>query len=145
LIEPFRDGTIMEVSDLLRVVALRKGKIKPAEFRLRPGEKGLSLFALIEQPGLDDVIRAVRAAGKQGDLVAAVFAVRDLRAMGLRIVATKGGTQVAEVNAIHFEARIPWWRSLFLRIRGRSVDQYFNEQHSARLAERAKLLEGDDR
>jgi hypothetical protein len=31
---------------VLRVVVVRKGKVKPTEFRLREGETGLSLFRL---------------------------------------------------------------------------------------------------
>jgi hypothetical protein len=40
----------MEEKELLRVVNLRRGKLKAAEFKLREGEKGLSLFAHVEQP-----------------------------------------------------------------------------------------------
>jgi hypothetical protein len=54
----------MEVNELLRVVSLRKGKLKPAEFKLREGEKGLSLFAYRDPPGPAEVIEAVRAMGK---------------------------------------------------------------------------------
>jgi hypothetical protein len=35
---------------VLRVVAVRKGKLKPVEFRLRDGEIGLSLFRNAELP-----------------------------------------------------------------------------------------------
>ncbi|HUG90930.1 MAG TPA: hypothetical protein VML55_08860 [Planctomycetaceae bacterium] len=30
----------------VRIVALRRGEVKAAEFRIRPGERGLSLFEL---------------------------------------------------------------------------------------------------
>ena len=66
------------MNELLRVVTLRKGKLKSVEFKLREGEKGLSLFAYRGQPGPAEVIEAVRAMGKQGDLAAAVISAHRL-------------------------------------------------------------------
>src|SRR5690349_21008868 len=100
--------------NLLRVVSLRQGKLKPAEFRLREGERGLSLFAHRASPSPDEVVAAVRAAGKKGEFAAAAFAVKGLRTLGLRLVPTQGGTPVAEVNAIHCEARLSWFRRFYL-------------------------------
>ena len=65
--------TMPEPLQLLRVVALRKGKLKPVEFRLRPGEHGLSLFRLVNSETPDRVLEAVRLMGKTGDLAAAVI------------------------------------------------------------------------
>ena len=48
----------------VRVVALRHGRLKPSEFRLRPPERGLSLFELADGQQIDTIIEAVRAAGK---------------------------------------------------------------------------------
>ena len=76
----------MEVNELLRVVTLRKGKLKPAEFELREGEKGLSLFAYRDQPGPAEIIEAVRAMGKQGDLAVAVISAHEIRALGSRVL-----------------------------------------------------------
>jgi hypothetical protein len=53
---------------VLRVVVVRKGKVKPTEFRLRDGEIGLSLFRTVDQPNPEAIIAAVSAAGKQGEL-----------------------------------------------------------------------------
>src|SRR5438067_12874556 len=108
----------MDAAEYLRVVSLRKGKLKPTEFRLRSGERGLSLFRRVESPGPEDVMAAVRAAGKQGELAAAVIPAGLLRELGLVVVATEGGTPVPEINRIHVEARLPWWRSLMLRLQG---------------------------
>src|SRR5437667_438487 len=100
----------MEASDesgpteVLRVVALRKGRLSPAEFRLREGEQGLSVFACVERPSPVEVIEAVRAVGKRGELAAAVIAAQEIQSLGLILVRTRGGTAQAEVNAIHYEA-----------------------------------------
>jgi hypothetical protein len=62
-------------TELLRVVVARRGKVRPAEFRLREGEFGLSLYRKAESPGAASIIEAVRAAGKRGELVAATTLV----------------------------------------------------------------------
>ena len=131
----------MEPKELLRVVALHKGKVKPVEFRMREGEIGLSLFARAERPSATDVVDAVRAMGKQGDLAIAVISAREITALGLSIVRTPGGTPVPEVNAIHFEARLPFLRSLLVRLRGTALHEYFNHQFSDRLFEVAQVLQ----
>jgi hypothetical protein len=131
----------MEVQQFLRVVSLRKGKLHPTEFRLREGEKGLSLFAHQERPGPARVIEAVRGAGKKGDLRAAAMAVKEFWNLGLTIVQTKGGTAFPEVNAVHYEARLPWWRMLLVRLRGRRPHDYFNEYVSPKLWATARLLD----
>jgi hypothetical protein len=131
----------MKPSDVIRVVALRKGKLKAAEFRLRPGERGLSLFALVDSPSFEEIVEAVRLAGKQGDLAAAVFAARDLRELGLRLKFTNGGTSNSAVNAIHLEARLPWWREWLLSLRGLTVVDYFNERYSDHLCTMAQIEE----
>jgi hypothetical protein len=127
--------------EVVRVVALRQGRLKPVEFRLREGETGLSLFAHRSHPSPEDVVVAVRAAGKQGDLAAAVIATRQLRALGLTLTPSAGGTPSAEVNAIHYEARIPWWRRLLLRVGGNRPHEYFNEHVSPKLCASANVLE----
>jgi hypothetical protein len=99
------------------------------------------LFRRVERPGPEDVIAAVRAAGKQGELAAAVIPGELLRELRLVVVPTAGGTPVPEVNRIHVEARLSLWRSLLLRLQGRPVDEYFNEQFSERLAAVARILE----
>lgn len=127
--------------ELLRVVALRKGRLSPSEFRLRQGEQGLSLFAHVERPSPIEVIEAVRAVGKRGKLAVAVIAVQEIQALGLILVRSRGGTAQAEVNAIHFEARVPWLRRLFLRLRGIHWRDYFNEHLSHRLCMLARVLD----
>ena len=44
--------------DVLRVVVARRGRVKPAEFRLRAGEVGLSLFRRTDPPGTDAILTA---------------------------------------------------------------------------------------
>ena len=126
---------------VLRVVVVRKGKVKPVEFRLREGELGLSLFRRMHQPGLDVIIAAVRAAGKQGDLGVAEIPSSVLRRLGLRLVRTLGGTQDPIVNALHVEARPSWWRRLVLWFRRVSVHDWFNECVTPELAGAANLVE----
>ena len=132
----------MAVDEYLRVVVVRRGKVRPAEFRLREGETGLSLFRKAGTPDAAAVIEAVRAAGKQGELGVAEVPVRVLRGLGLRLVPTPGGTPDPAVNALHVEARLPWWRRLLLRARGRTVHEEFNERIAPRVAQAATLVEG---
>lgn len=131
----------MEATEYIRVVGLRKGKLKAVEFRLRPGERGLSLFSRVERPGPTEIVAAVRAAGKQGDLAATVIPSGVFREIGLKMVSTPGGTPVSEVNRLHAEARLPVWRSFLMRMLGQSVDLYFNERFSERLVAAAQVLE----
>ena len=46
--------------DFVRVVALQKGKPKLAEFNLRAGERGLSVFHLKDQEIGTDILEAPR-------------------------------------------------------------------------------------
>jgi hypothetical protein len=126
---------------VLRVVVVRKGKVKPTEFRLREGETGLSLFRTAGLADPTPIIAAVRAAGKQGELGVAEIPVPVLRRLGLRLVRTPGGTPDPAVNALHVEARLSWWRRLVLRLRGVPVHKWFNEHIPPKLAAVAKLVE----
>jgi hypothetical protein len=127
--------------ELLRVVVVRKGKVKPAEFRLRDGEIGLSLFRVTESPGAETIIAAVRAAGKQGDLGVAEIPVGVFQRLGLRLVRTIGGTPDPAVNELHIEARPTRWRRFVLRLRRRPVHEWFNEHIAPHVAAAAKLIE----
>ena len=131
----------MPADVVLRVVVVRRGKVKPAEFRLRDGEIGLSLFRKADQPGLEAIIAAVRAAGKQGELEVAEIPAGVLSRLGLRLVRTPGGTPDPAVNALHVEARPPLWRRLVLRLRGMSIHEWFNERITPELAAAAKRVE----
>ncbi|HXG10096.1 MAG TPA: hypothetical protein VNK04_09935 [Gemmataceae bacterium] len=131
----------MEVKELLRVVGLSKGKLKPSEFRLREGEVGLSLFARTAHPSPDEVREAVRAAGKRGELAVAVLSVEQIGSLGLVLVQTPGGTPSPEVNAIHYEACLRWFRRLLLRLRGIGIHDYFNQELSPKLCEAARVLD----
>lgn len=131
----------MEEKELLRIVTLRNGKLKPAEFRLREGEKGLSLFAKATQPSFEEVIEAVRAAGKLGVLAAAVIPAKKIASLGLILVRTPGGTLHPGVNAIHYEARLPFLKRLLLRLRGIRIHEYFNEYLSQKLHASARVLD----
>jgi hypothetical protein len=130
---------------VLRVVSLRRGAIRPGEFKLREGEKGLSLFALVSHPEPAAIREAVRSAGKHGDLGVAVVPAAELVKLGLVLVRTPGGTPSEEVNRLHYEARLPWLRRLWLRVRFRPLTPYFNDQMSPRIGACARLLEGETR
>lgn len=56
----------MDGEQVVRVVVAKRGKVKVAEFRLRPGELGLSLFRKTNDLAVETVVEAVRAAGKRG-------------------------------------------------------------------------------
>lgn len=127
--------------DLVRVIRVRKGALKPSEFQLRPGEVGLSLFEYRDDPGPARLIQAVREAGKQGELVTALIPVRRMRELGLIVVPTPGGTPDAEVNALHREARVRWTARRSLWLRRRPLHEYFNERFAVPLCESARLEE----
>lgn len=131
----------MPEKELLRIVALRKGRVRASEFNLRPGEKGLSLFARRSHPSPTEVFEAVQATGKQGELRIAVVSADDLERLGLKIVRTTGGTPLIEVNAIHYEARLPLWRRMWLQIRGIHGVEYFNERLSRQICAAARLMQ----
>jgi hypothetical protein len=133
----------MDANQALRIVALRRGKIKPGEFKLREGEKGLSLFLHVKEPSPSTIVEAVRAAGKRGDLGVAVISEGALTALGLVLVKTNGGTQSEEVNRVHLEARVPWLRRFWLWLRFRSLTDYFNQEMSPRINVIAHLMEGE--
>jgi len=131
----------MPADELLRVVLVRRGTVRPTEFRLRPGETGLSVFRSTPDVSPDAIVSAVRAARKQGELGTAAISASVFRALGLRIVPTPGGTPDPAVNACHVEARPSWWRRLVLRARGRAVHDWFNERVTPELARAARLSE----
>ena len=129
--------------EVLRVVVVRKGKVKPSEFRLREGEVGLSLFRKAASPDSDAIIEAVRAAGKQGDLSVVEIPLAVVMQLGLRLVSTIGGTPDPALNALHVEARPSRWRRLLLRLNGVAVHEWFNQHATSILADAARLIEGD--
>lgn len=118
---------------LVRIVALRRGKLSAAEFRIRPGENGLSLFELVREADLNDIIQAVRLAGKQGNLAAALIQGADFKSLGLNVVSTPGGTPDEDVNLLHREARLPLLRRAVIRLQGHKPLDYFNETIAPRL------------
>lgn len=127
--------------ELLRVVVVRRGKVKPTEFRLREGETGLSLFRAPDPSSRDAILAAVRGAGKQGELAVAEIPARVLHELGLCLVRTPGGTPDPFVNALHVEARLSRWRGLVLWFRRRSAHEWFNERVAPRLAAVAALVD----
>lgn len=131
----------MAADDLLRVVVVRRGKIRPTEFRLREGEVGLSLFRTTADVSPDTIVAAVRAAGKQGDLGVAEIPASVFRDLGLRLVRTPGGTPDPAVNGCHVEARPPWWRRVVLRARGVAPHDWFNDRVTPELARAARISE----
>jgi hypothetical protein len=127
--------------NLLRVVVSKRGRVRPAEFRLRRGERGLSLFRHVESPGPDAIIEAVRTAGKQGELAVAEIPTLLLRELGLRIVQTPGDTPSKDVNAIHVEARIGFWLRVRLWLRRIEMTAHFNDHVTPRIASAARILD----
>jgi hypothetical protein len=131
----------MAAGELLRVVVVRRGKVRPTEFRLREGEAGLSLFRATTEVGPDAIVVAVRAAGKQGELGVAEIPIAVFREFGLRLVRTPGGTPDPAVNACHVEARLPLWRRVVLWWRRAALHDWFNEKVTPELARAARLVE----
>ncbi len=126
---------------IIRVVVVRKGKVKPTEFRLRNDETALSLFRAADVPHPEAIIAAVRASGKQGDLGMVEIPVDALRRLGLVLVRTPGGTPDPVVNAAHAKARPALWRRLVLRMQRVPIHEWFNECIAPELAAEAKLVE----
>ena len=135
----------MPEEGVLRVVVVRKGNVKPTEFRLREGEVGLSLFRSDDSIGPEAILEAVHAAGKQGELAVVEIPISVFRWLRLRLVRTPGGTPDPAVNALHIEAQPTWWRRLVLRFRGVPIHEWFNETVTPELAAAAKLVEGGQR
>ena len=131
----------MPNDQLLRVARLRNGMLKPVEFRLRKGERGLSLFVYKDRATAESVLEAVRTMGKQGDLAAALLPTNELRALGLRLVPTAGATGSPEIDALHMEARLPLLRQLWLFLCRVPAYDYFNDNLSPRLCALARLLD----
>jgi hypothetical protein len=119
---------------------LRKGKLKPVEFRLRASEHGLSLFEFQDRTVAQEIIETVRAAGKQGELAVALIDADAIRSLGLILVRTRGATSSERINDLHIEARLPFLRKLLLFLRGIRHYDYFNEELSAKLCALARLL-----
>ena len=128
---------------ILRVVVVRTGKVKPTEFRMRDGEIGLSLFRTADQPNPEAIIAAVRAAGKQGELGVG-------RDPG-EFVSPESGTgglyqRPAERPILGSQTPCtlklghPGWRRLVLRFRRLSAYEWFNERITPELAAVAKLV-----
>lgn len=124
----------MTTQTVLRVVVAKRGKVKPSEFRLREGEIGLSLLRADGSVGPNAILDAVRAAGKQGELILVDIPVTTIRRLGLVLVSTPGGTPDPEVNRLHVEARFRWWKRLWLRLRRKPIHTAFNETATAVLA-----------
>ncbi len=125
--------------ELMRVVRVRRGALKIGEFQLRPGEKGLSLFAHDPAITTEQLMQAVRDAGKQGELATAIVPVQVILDLGLVIVRTPGGTPDAEVNRFHREVRLKWWKRAWLRIRRMSIADHFNRSYSDAIFGSARL------
>lgn len=128
-------------SSVLRVVVVRRGKVKPTEFRLRDGEVGLSLFLSADQTGPEEILAAVCAAGEQGDLGIVEIPVSVFTELRLRLIRTPGGTPNPAVNALHIEAQPTRWRRLVLRVRGVPVHEWFNVYITPKLAAAATFVE----
>lgn len=133
----------MTARSVLRVVVAKKGKVKPSEFRLRDGEIGLSVFRGEAGQDAQPIIDAVRAAGKQGELMVVDIPTATIDRLGLVIVATPGGTPDPAVNRLHAELRFPLWKRLLLRLRRKPIHEVFNETIAVALAAESKVSGGE--
>jgi hypothetical protein len=133
----------MSDKKVLRVVVAKRSKVKTTEFRLRPGELGLSLFRCVNAVPPETILDAVRSAGKRGDLSIVELPLELFRELGLILVATTGGTPDKRVNSIHVEARFPWWLRFLMKVKGQKLHEVFNERIAPKLAATAVLL-GDE-
>ena len=131
----------MTSDEVLRVVVVRKGKFRPVEFRLRPGEIGLSLFRRSPGTHPDAILAAVHSAGKRGELGIAEIPISVFTSLGLKLVVTPGKTSDPRVNRLHVEARYSRWRSFVLKLRSKPIHDAFNEEFAPKLAAVAVLLE----
>jgi hypothetical protein len=128
------------VAAQVRVVAVRRGRIRAAEFALRPGEEGLSMFICADDEQVRLVVGAVRSAGKIGPLAAASLTERDLDGLGLVLVRTAGGTPDDRANALHVEARLSDQAVELARRLGLQPWEYFNQQLAGALHARARVI-----
>lgn len=130
----------VRVAEPVRVVAIRRGRVRAAEFALRPHEAGLSLFLCAGEEQLWLVIDAVRSAGKSGPLAAAELTEQDLAALGLVLVPTPGGTPDPRANDLHVEARLSQQATELARRLGLEPWEYFNQQLAGVLHARARIV-----
>ena len=129
--------------EAVRVVAVRRGGLRPVGFALRPGEQGLSLFACETDEEVRMVVEAVRAAGKTGWLAAAALAVQELEALGLELVSTRGETPDERANELHLEARLGGANAELARRLGQEPWEFFNQQLATELCLRARIVYQD--
>ena len=124
----------------VRVVAVRGARIRVADFSLREGEAGLSLFACATDEQVRLVVDAVRAAGKSGRLAAAALTEQDIGALGLVLVYTPGATPDARANVLHVEARLSQPSAELARRLGQEPWEFFNQQVAGALRARARVV-----
>jgi hypothetical protein len=130
----------VEPERLLRIVALRGGKLRPSEFRLREGEVGLSAFGFVDATDAGRILELVRAAGKAGELAAVTLPAGDLRQLGLVVVATPGATGDPDVDARHYEVLLPDVQIEALNRSGVGVAVEFNGRFGRALSQMATIL-----
>jgi len=97
------------------------------------------MFLKRENPKPDRIIEAVRAVGKRGELGVAEIQAAVVAKLGLKVISTPGGTPDLEVNAVHVEARLPWWRRILSELGWMDDVAYFNRHISPTLANEARL------
>ena len=124
----------------VRVVAVRGGRCRVAEFALRRGESGLSMFACETEQEVRRVVEAVRAAGKKGELAAAALTEHDLEALGLERVPLPGGTPDERVNELHVEVRLSVSTAETARRLSQEPWEFFNQQMSGAIHARARII-----
>ena len=131
----------MEPSTRLRVV-IAGPKLRQRAFRLRQGEKGLSLFG--EATGVDAemVIATLRRSGKRGPLAVAELYADDIQRLGLVLVKTRVETGNPLVDACHYEARLSEQQRESLKSSSLDMIRYFNEEIAPRLCQLARPFRG---
>lgn len=129
-----------ELNSTVRVVAIRRGRFRVADFALREGEDGLSLFACQNENDIRRVVDAVRAAGKSGQLAAAALNADDLNALGLEVIRTSGATPDERANELHVEARLSPSSAELARRLGQTPWEFFNQQIAGAMHARARVV-----
>jgi hypothetical protein len=124
----------------VRVVAIRRGKLRVAEFALRDEETGLSMFVCETEEDVQLAVSAVRAAGKIGHLAAAALTQQDISALGLELIPVPGATPDERVNKLHVEARLSRSAQETARRLGQQPWDFVNQQLAGALHARARLI-----
>lgn len=119
--------------------ANKSGRVRLDQWQLREDEDGLSVFAKVAAPPPSVVLAAIQQR-KKGSLGVYVLRTEDVWALGLRFVASEGGTGVPLVDSIHFEIRLSLFREIGFSFRREQKREFFNTSISPQLQAIARLF-----